>query len=323
MDNFVNLHVHTISSLQDSVIKINELLSVVDKYEQSAVAITDHSSCASWVAFNNECQNYNQNIINQYKTKYAATLEKPNLIKPIFGNEFYCWPLGINKSKDRDHLVLLAMNEDGLINIRRLQRLAVENSYYKPILKYEFLKENPTNGIYCTSACSLSSISKALLNKNKELAIEYAEFFYDIFDGNFSLECQFHPDYSEQNIINEGLVEVSDKTDIPLTVSCDAHFIDNSNRDLRKIIQCIAWKKQYDDENMHDSLISNCVGNSSLVMDFAIKSNFSYMHTVQNMIKQTNKIASMCNAELEEPERRTPNFNKYEEFNKLFDEVEW
>lgn len=304
MDNFVNLHVHTVSSLQDSVIRIDDLLSTVQKYQQSAVAVTDHSSCASWVEFNNLSTQYDD-------------------IKPIFGNEFYCWPQGIDKSKDRDHLVMLALNNEGLINIRRFQRLAVENSYYKPILRYELLQEYPTNGIYCTSACSLSSISKALLNNDKEQAIDYAEFFNNIFDGNFSLECQFHPDYAEQNIINEGLVEISDKTDIPLTVTCDCHFIDENNRDLRKIIQCIAWKKQYDDENMHDSLESNCIGNSSLIMDFAIRSNFSYMHTVQNMIKQTSKIASMCNAKLEEPERRTPNFTKYEEFNQLFEEVEW
>lgn len=302
MDKFVNLHVHTISSLQDSVITIDDLISTVQRYNQSSVAVTDHSSCASWVAFNNEC---------------------PDNIKPIFGNEFYCWPIGSDKRKSRDHLVMLAMNDEGLINIRRFQRLAVENSYYKPILKYEYLQSYDTTGIYCTSACSLSSISKALLNNKKEMAIEYANFFNDIFDRNFSLECQFHPGYKEQNIINEGLVEISDKTDIPLMVSCDSHFADNNFRDLRKIIQCIAWKKQYDDEDMYDTLISNCIGNSSLIMDFAIQSNFSYMHTVQNMIKQTSKIADMCNAKLEKPMRRTPNFNKYEDFNKLFEEVEW
>ena len=303
MDNFVNLHVHTVASLQDSVIQVSDLLDTVKKYEQSAVAITDHSSCASWVEFNE--------IAPQYK------------IKPIFGNEFYCYPQGREKSKDRDHLVLLAMNEEGLINIRRFQRFAVENSYYKPILKYELLNQYPTNGIYCTSACSLSTISKAILNNETEKAIEYAEFFNNCFDGNFSLECQFHPDYPDQNIINEGLVNISDKIGIPLVCTCDSHFTDESQRDLRKIIQCIAWKKQYNDPKMQNSLKSNCIGNSKLIMDFAIESNFSYMHTVQNMIKQTNKIASMCNVTLEEPVRRTPNFDKYDEFNQLFEEVVW
>lgn len=323
MDNFVNLHVHTVASLQDSVIQVKDLINLVSQYGQSAVAVTDHSSCASWIELNNECRSHNQDIINQYKTKQADSPDRPNLIKPIFGNEFYCWPEGVDKSKDRDHLVLLAMNDEGLINIRRLQRLAVEDSYYKPILKYEVLKENNTNGIYCTSACSLSSISKAILNNDFNLAVKYAETFYDIFDGNFSLECQFHPNYLDQNIINEALVNISDKTDIPLTVSCDSHFLNEEDRDLRKIIQCIAWKKKYNDPDTRDSLVSNCVGNSELVMAFAIASNFSYMHTVQNMIKQTNNIAAMCNAELEKPERRTPNFDKYDEFNQLFEEVEW
>jgi len=303
MDSFVNLHVHTVASLQDSVIRVNELLQTVSDYGQSAVAITDHSSCASWVEFNELAPQYN--------------------IKPIFGNEFYCYPQGRSKSKDRDHLVLLAMDEEGLINIRRFQRLAVENSYYKPILKYEWFNEYPTNGIYCTSACSLSTISKAILDNDINKATSFANVFNDIFDGNFSLECQFHPNYPEQNIINEGLVNISDKLGIPLVCTCDSHFATEQNRDLRKIIQCIAWKKQYQDPKMNDSLKSNCLGNSKLIMDFAIESNFSYMHTVQNMIKQSSKIASMCNVTLEEPARRTPNFNKYDEFNQLFEEVVW
>lgn len=299
MDEFVNLHCHTAASLQDSIIKIPDLVSRVKEYGQSAVAVTDHSSCAAWIELNNECTD----------------------IKPIFGNEFYCVPQYEKGSRRRDHLVLLAMNEDGLTNIRRLQRIAVENFYYKPLLSYDELCNNPHDGIYCTSACSLSSISKCILANNIPNAIEYAEFFNGLFDGNFSLELQFHPNYAEQNIINEKLVEISDKLDIPLTVSCDSHFIDENDRDLRRIVQAISWKKQYKDVN--DSLESNCVGNSSLIKQFALDSNFQYMHVINNAIHQTHKIAQLCNAELEKPERRIPVFDKYEEFNALMAEQEW
>lgn len=303
MDNFVNLHLHTSASLQDSIIKVSDLIKKIQEYGQTAVAVTDHSSCASWIELNNECKQTN--------------------IKPIFGNEFYCIPEYIKGSRRRDHLVMLAMNQDGLTNIRKLQRLAVENTYYKPLLSYELLEETPHNGIYCTSACSLSTISKCILKDNKHSAIEYAEYFNELFDGNFSLELQFHPDYEEQNNINEALVEISDKTDIPLTISCDSHFIDETDRDLRKIVQAISWNKTYDDENLYDSLESNCIGNSELIKQFAIKSNFAYMHVIPSAIKQTQKIANMCNAEIEEPERRIPVFDKYDELNELFEVVEW
>lgn len=301
MDDFVNLHVHTEASLQDSVIRIPQLINKVQEYGQSAVAVTDHSSCASWVEFNR-----------------AATEAD---IHPIFGNEFYCQPKGVEKERDRDHLVLLAMNTEGLINIRRLQRLAVENYYYRPILNYQVLEDNPHNGIYCTSACSLSTISKKILDNDIDGAIEYAKYFNNLFDGNFALELQFHPDYKDQNVINEQLVEISDKLNIPLTVSCDSHFIDESDKDLRRIVQAISWKKTYKD--VKPSLKTNCIGCSDLIKQFAIQSNFRYMHVVSQAIKHTSVIASKCNAQLEEPERRIPVFDKHKEFSELFEVVEW
>lgn len=302
MDAFVNLHTHTYASLQDSIIRPVDLVSKVMDYEQSAVGITDHSSVASWIELNNVC--------------------KDTSIKPIFGNEFYCIPT-YSKSRRRDHLVMLAMNQEGLVNIRRLQRIAVENSYYKPLLSYEKLMELPHDGIYCTSACSLSTISKCLLANNKQSAGEWAEKFNEIFDGNFSLELQFHPEYKDQSIINEGLVDLSDKFDIPLTVSCDCHFVDEKDRPVRKMVQAISWRKKWNDDSLFDSLRSNCIGNSDLIMEFAVDSNFQYMHVVQQAIKQTSKIASMCNAVLEEPQRRIPIFDKYDEFNELMSVQEW
>ena len=88
-----------------------------------------------------------------------------NNIKPIFGNEFYCRDSYDGpKTRDRDHLVMLAMTDKGLTNIRRLQRIAVEHFYYKPILSYECLHQYDIEDIYVTSACSLGSIAKAILD---------------------------------------------------------------------------------------------------------------------------------------------------------------
>ena len=299
MDDFVNLHLHTEASLQDSVIRVPDLIKRVKKYGQSAVAVTDHSSVASWVNLSRECEDTN--------------------IKPIFGNEFYCSKSYEEKSKDRDHLVLLAMNHDGLVNIRRFQRIAVENFYYRPILSYETIEKLPHDGIYATSACALGIIAKNILDNNIQGAIHYADFFNDLFDGNFALELQFHPDFAEQAIINEKLVEIADKLEIPLTVSCDSHFVDENDRDLRRIVQAISWHKQY--EEIEESLKSNCFGNSELIKQFAIESGFHYMDVVPKAIKHTNKIASMCNAKLETPERRIPVFDKHNKLDELFEVI--
>lgn len=296
--SFVNLHLHSMYSLQDGVINPSELVKVLSDYGQHSCAITDHGSIAGWYDFNKACLNEG--------------------IKPIFGNEIYCTKSYEEKSKNRDHLVLLAMNEEGLHNLRLLQKIAVQNFYYKPLLTYDIIKEH-TDGLYCTSACSLGIISKSILEEDYVNAECYAELLNIYFDGNFSLELQFHPQYAEQSIINDYIPTISENFGIPMTVSTDAHFLNKDNQDVRKAIQAIAWRKQFNEVN--DSLDSNCVGNDNLVRKFASESGFSNNDIVDKAIKQTNKISKMCNAKLEEPYAKVPVFNKHDKLDALFDEV--
>ena len=298
MENFVNLHVHTLFSKQDAVIKIKQLVDKVIEYGQSSVAVTDHSSTAAHYYLQQACEGRN--------------------VKPIFGNEFYTNLSYENKTRDRNHLVCLAMTDEGLRNINRLQDIAVHNRYYKPIVSHEVLSDY-TEGIYATSACSLGIIPKMILENNFDKAEEYCNWFSDIFDGNFALELQMHPDYRDQYIINNGLVELSDKLGIPLTVSSDAHFLTEEDSDLRRTIQCISWHKLYKDGN--DSLKSNCLGNSDIIIENAKKSGFSDMNIVLKAIRQTSIIAQMCNGKLCSDDRKVPIFDKFDEFNEMFNKV--
>ena len=296
-DLFVNLHCHTLFSKQDSIIKIDELANKVKEYGQEACAVTDHSSTASFYYFKQEANRVG--------------------IKPIYGNEFYLNRNDNLKTRNRDHLVCLAMNDEGLKNINRMQNIAIQNHYYKPILPYNELC-NYSEGIYATSACSLGAIPKLLLANKIDNAWDCCDWFMNVFDENFSLELQIHPEYKEQDEINKGLIKLHELTGIPLTVSTDAHFLDESYRDTRRIIQAISWKKLYDD--VFDSLKSNCVGSTTLIMQFAKELDMD-LNVISKAIKQTNKISKLCNADLCNEDRKVPIFSKYDEFNKLFNEV--
>lgn len=297
MDNFVNLHVHSMFSKQDAVIKIDELVNKVIEYGQNAVAVTDHSSTSAHYYLKKECEERG--------------------IKPIFGNEFYTNLSYKNKTRDRNHLVCLAMTDEGVRNINRLQDIAVHNRYYKPIVSHEILPDY-TEGIFATSACSLGVIPQMILQDDMLKAEEYSNWFMDIFDGNFALELQIHPEYEEQYKINNGLVALSEQLDIPLTISSDAHFIDENDADLRRAIQCIAWRKLYKDGQ--ESLKSNCLGNTDIIKSKAENTGFD-QSIVDKAIKQTRIIAEKCNADLCNEERKVPIFDKYQEFDKLFKEM--
>lgn len=297
MDSFVNLHVHSMYSKQDAVIKINELIDLVIEYGQDAVAITDHSSTSAHYYLKKECEGRG--------------------IKPIYGNEFYTNISYENKTRDRNHLVCLAMTDEGVRNINRLQSVAVHNRYYKPIVSHEILPDY-TEGIFATSACSLGIIPQMILNGDMDKAEEYCNWFMDIFDGNFVLELQMHPDYEPQYKVNDGLVRLSEDLNIPLTVSADSHFLTDEDMDTRRAIQCISWHKSYKDG--HDSLKSNCLGNSDIIKSNAIDSGFD-VDIVEKAIKQTHKIADMCNADICNEERKVPIFDKFDQFDELFEKV--
>lgn len=297
MDNFVNLHVHSMFSKQDAVIKIDELVNKVIEYGQNAVAVTEHSNTAAHYYLKKECEK--------------------KAIKPIYGCEFYTNISYENKTRDRNHLVCLAMNDEGVKNINRLQNIAAHNRYYKPIVSHEILPDY-TEGIFATSACSLGIIPQMILNDDSLKAEEYCNWFMDIFNENFALELQMHPEYKEQYKINNGLVTLSEQLGAPLTVSSDAHFLTEDDRDLRKVVQAIAWKKQYKD--VGDSLKSNCLGNSEIIKNNASQMGFD-LTIVEKAIDFTNVIASKCNANLCSEDRKIPVFDKHEEFDVLFEEM--
>lgn len=298
-DDFVNLHVHTHCSIGDSVIRIPDLVKQVQDYGQSAVAITDHGSTMGWREFNSEC----------CKTG----------IKPIFGNEFYC-KINENQPVDRTryHMVMLAKNNDGLKLIHQLQRISVQNHhYYKPLLPYTIVPK--TNDVFITTACSLGSIGQNVLNENYEAADQYVEWLINTFGfDNFTLEFQFHPNYEDQSKVNEYLCQIYDKISPKYIIaSCDSHFLSEKDRELRKYIQAISWHKPLSD--VQDSLESNCVGTSDLIKKFAEESGFDDMKLVNKMIKNTSKIADLCNAEIDlHPKRVIPKFDKHKHFEKIF-----
>ena len=208
MDKFVNLHLHTDASLGDSVIKVGDLVKKVEEYGQEYVAISDHSSTMNWYALQQACNDSG--------------------VSPIFGNEFYCkTSLYKPSSKTRYHLVCLAMNEQGLQNIRKMQRISVKDHFYwKPLLPHSVLFEN-TEGVFVSTACSLSYINQMFLEEKDDKAYDFFNKLLDNFGSkNVSIELQYHPEYKDQSFLNQKLIELYDNTDVKWIINTfDSHCL--------------------------------------------------------------------------------------------------
>ncbi len=298
MSKFCNLHLHTDASLGDSVIKVPDLINKLQEYDEKYVAITDHAS-----------------TMNHYSLQKAC---KDTDIKPLFGNECYC-KVDFDKpnNNNRYHLVLIAMNELGLKNLRKLQRISVSDHFYrKPLTPHPLIFEN-AEGLFCSTACSLSYINNCFLNQQDEEAYDFFNKLLDNFGrDNVAVELQYHYQYEEQLFLNEKLIEMYDNTDAKWIINTfDSHFIEDDDRILRKKIQSISWKKN--EEDISDSLKSNCLGNDELCYEFGKKCGIDE-DIIKLCINNTYKIAEKCYFKPKEYGPIVPEFKFHREFKQIF-----
>ena len=306
MDKFCNLHLHTDASLGDSVITVPRLVQQLQEYQQEYCAITDHGTVMNHYSFFKACED----------TK----------IKPIFGNEIYCKKdYSKPDNQNRFHLVLLAQNEQGLQNIRKIQRISVaDHFYYKPLVPHELIFEN-TEGIFCSTACALSYINHHFLNNNDDEAYNFFNRLLDEFGkDNVAVELQYHPTWTTdgkrsypQNYLNEKLIEMYDNTDAKYIINTfDSHVLTNKGRILRKKIQSINWKKPEDEIN--DTLKSNVLGRSELCFELAHESGIDDDNLIQKCIDNTYEIAQKSYFVPEHHERVIPKFTQHKHFKEIF-----
>ena len=304
-DKYCNLHVHSDCSIGDSVIKIPDLVQKIKEYGQEYCAITDHSSLMNHYAFQQECSKNN--------------------VKFFLGNQLYCKKdYSKPDNKDRYHLVLIAMNQKGLENIRKIQRISVsDHFYYKPLTPHQLIFEN-TEGIFCSTACALSYINNQFLQGNDEEAYDFFGKLLDNFGrDNVAIELQYHPTWKDeygnypQNFLNDKLIEMYENTDAKWIINTfDSHVLTDKDRILRKKIQSINWKKP--ENEISDTLKSNVLGTSELCFELAHESGIDDDKLIQKCIDNTYKLAKKIYFEPKQYGPIVPVFDKHREFKQIF-----
>ncbi|MBM3205624.1 PHP domain-containing protein, partial [Candidatus Shapirobacteria bacterium] len=155
MAKFTHLHVHSEYSLLDGLSKIEALFAKALEMGMDSLALTDHGVMYGAVKF--------------YLT--AKEFE----MKPIIGLEAYMaarsrFDKQANIDSDRYHLILLAKNNTGYVNLMKLTTLShLEGFYYKPRIDMEILKEY-SEGLIASSACLDGEIPQLLLQRREKEA---------------------------------------------------------------------------------------------------------------------------------------------------------
>ena len=225
---FVHLHVHSHYSMLDGAIRLDDLLKRCKEFNMSAVALTDHGAMFGALEF-------------YEKAKKAG-------IKPLVGCEFYVAQKSRFK-KDQNaghnfHLVLLAMNKTGYLNLMKLASAAqTEGFYYKPRIDKVLLKKH-SEGIICLSGGLRGDISKALEMNDWEKAEQRAKEYVDaVGEGNFFLELVDHPEMDEQIARNNDMIKLGKKLNIPVVATKDTHYLNPDDAEPHDLLICIGSGK--------------------------------------------------------------------------------
>ena len=231
MTDFAHLHLHTLYSLLDGAIRLDDLLTTVTAKGMDSVAVTDHGNMFGAADF-------------YLKAKAAG-------VKPIFGSEVYvAGPKGRRDRSERssNHLVLVAENQTGFANLRYLCSMAfIEGHYYNPRIDKELLKGH-TEGLFAMTACLGGEVPNACLKGDMDRArratLEYKELFEP---GHFFLEVQSNG-LTEQAKVNALLAELSEGMGVPLVATADAHYVKSDDAKAHEYLMCIASGKTFEDQ---------------------------------------------------------------------------
>ncbi|MFA6092479.1 MAG: DNA polymerase III subunit alpha [Elusimicrobiota bacterium] len=290
--DFVHLHNHTEYSLLDGVTPLTEgkdkpspILCELARQGAKGLAITDHGNMYGAVEFYLRCRKAG--------------------IKPIIGCEFYMAKGRRTErggsQKDNGHLTVLSRNAEGYENLMSLSTKAfLEGFYYDPRIDKELLFEH-SKGLVVLSGCLKGELAQTLLRGDVPSAVRLAGEMRDRLDKDcFFLEIMDHG-LPEQRQALKGILEVHEKTGIPLVATNDCHYPLKSDAAAHDARVCISTGRQIADTNR-----------------LRFESHEFYYKGVQEMAKtfhfapeslaNTVRIADMCSLEIDTKTMHLPDF---------------
>ena len=272
---FVPLHLHSEFSLLDGAIKLKDLCKFAKENNMPAVAITDHG------------------VMYGALDLYLEAKEAG--IKPIIGCEFYVHNGDITEkdpnNNPRYHLILLAENNEGYMNLVKLASdAACKGFYMKPRINFELLKERH-EGIICCSACLGGEVLQNLLKGDYEEAKAVAKRYKDLFGDDYYIELQDHG-LEEQKRTNPDLIKLAKELDIKMIITNDSHYLRKEDADWHDTLLCMQTQSMKDEENRF-----HFPNNEFYVKTVSeMRDAFKWMdsETFDQCIKNTVDIAEQC-----------------------------
>ena len=285
-DPFVHLHNHSEYSLLDGFSRLDDMVNRAVELEQPAIALTDHGNL--------------HGAIDIFQSAKKAG------IKPIIGVEGYVADGSRNERNPQKrspfHMTLLAQSRVGYQNLLKLVTAShLEGFYYRPRMDREIL-EKYSEGLIVLSGCPSGELARYLKNGDHDAVNETLEWYGNVFQDRYYLEMMMHKHVPEQAEINQAIIEISEKTSLPMVVTNDSHYVRREDSEAQDILTCIQTNSSVKDpKRLH-------MEDPTYYLRSAPEMQAEWSH-LPEALANTVKIAESCELNLEFGQTLVPRYS--------------
>lgn len=247
-DDFCSLHTHTHASAFDGLGREEEFFARAAEIGQRHLAITDHGSIRGLYQAHQAAVKAGVHLVPGCELYLADDADRKGLTAEEKGDLHRKYPaadeykvaakVADSKLRDRDHVTVWALNDEGLRNLIKLTSWSwTRGYYYKPRVDMQRLIEYGA-GLAVSSGCPAGIVAKPLRDNNVEVAIDRAEVLAQHFGDRFYVEIMPHVIPGADRVPGQ-LVRIADRFGAQVIATQDAHYPYPEDSVAQEVLLCI------------------------------------------------------------------------------------
>ena len=254
---FINLHHHDEYSIRAALGDVGEACDKALEYGQTHIAVTNYMELSGWVKQYFTCKE--KGLIPIFGIEAYISNHRPIFTqinksrKEITGTNFegstHQWTKNLDElTLDEKselglyyHALLYAKNERGFYNIIKLHNDAQMYGVYNYPRMTELQLSKLGNDIICVIPCPNGEIINAIVNNQKQYALDkynkYKTYFDDVY---LELAVEEDEEYIEYN---NAIIQFAEEYDIPLIIGTNSHYLNDDDDAFRKLLKMRSIKR--------------------------------------------------------------------------------
>ncbi|MFL2752119.1 MAG: PHP domain-containing protein, partial [Gammaproteobacteria bacterium] len=215
MNKYTHLNLHSEYSIQDGLIRINDLAQKASDLNFESLAITDSSNLFGFIKFYKE-------------------LRKKG-IKPICGSDFSL----LGENTNSGNLQLLVKNHKGYKNLIRLISKSHTTGKINgsPFLSVKDLEEFSEGLLLITGGID-SQIGQSILDGKNDIALKQIKYLKNLYKDNFFLQLT-RTGKNQEELCNQSLIEFANTLSIPVVATNQVRFLSKEDFEAHETRVCI------------------------------------------------------------------------------------